>query len=94
MDKINKKASTTIYAKLMLIFAVTEPLATIPQIYQVWSSKSLAGVSLTSWILYTITSTIWLIYGFKIKNKPIAASGALWVSTQLLVVIGILVRSQ
>lgn len=74
----------------MLVFAIVEPLATIPQIYQIWSSDNKSGVSLATWIFYTITSCIWLVYGIKNKDKPIIVSGVLWTSTQALVVIGIL----
>jgi len=73
----------------MLIFATVEPLATIPQIINIWAGHDTSGVSLSTWFFYTLTSTIWLIYGLKTKDKPITVSGMLWVVSQGLVVIGI-----
>jgi len=80
------------FEKFMLIFALIEPLATIPQIYNIWIYKDTSGVSLVTWTFYSLTSFIWLLYGIKTTDKPIIASGALWSTTQILVVIGILVR--
>lgn len=74
----------------MLVFATVEPLATIPQIYKTWSTGNTAGVSLITWVFYTLTSSIWLVYGIKSKDKPIIISGLLWSATQALVVIGII----
>lgn len=79
-----------LFERFMLVFATAEPLATIPQIIQIWSGASTDGVSLATWLFYTLTSTIWLVYGFKIKDKPIIISGVLWVTSQALVVIGLL----
>jgi len=76
----------------MLIFALIEPLATIPQIYNIWIYKDTSGVSLATWTFYSLTYFIWLLYGIKTTDKPIIASDALWSTTQILVVIGILVR--
>lgn len=77
----------------MLIFAIAEPLATIPQIVQVWSGhSSAAGVSLITWIMYTLTSTIWLVYGIVKRDKPILFSGGFWALSEALVVLGIVFR--
>jgi uncharacterized protein with PQ loop repeat len=84
------KSTSKLFERFMLVFATVEPLATIPQIVQIWSSKGAPGVSLSTWFFYTLTSTIWLFYGFKTKDKPIIISGVLWVASQGLVVIGIL----
>lgn len=73
----------------MLIFATVEPLATIPQIINVWAGHDTSGVSLGTWFFYTLTSTIWLIYGLKTKDKPIIVSGVFWITSQGLVVLGI-----
>lgn len=79
-----------LFERFMLVFATVEPLATIPQIVQIWSAKGASGVSLSTWFFYTLTSVIWLIYGIKTKDKPIIVSGILWVISQGLVVVGIL----
>ncbi|MDO8591358.1 MAG: SemiSWEET family transporter [bacterium] len=90
IEILKQKTTKNYFEKFMLVFATIEPLATIPQIYQIWFSEDSSGVSLATWIFYTITSCIWLVYGIMRKDKPIIVSGVLWTSTQAVVVIGIL----
>jgi uncharacterized protein with PQ loop repeat len=78
------------FEKFMLIFATVEPIATIPQIIEVWEKGNIEGVSLTTWLFYTLTSFVWLIYGITKKDKPLIISGTLWMISQSLVVLGIL----
>lgn len=82
------------FEKFMVVFATLEPIATIPQILQVWVSHNTAGVSLFTWAFYSVTSFVWLAYGVSKKDKPLIASGMFWVLSQGLVVIGLLVRCQ
>lgn len=86
---VEKKQSFDIF---ILVFALIEPITTLPQIYQVWSRHNVSGVSLVTWIFFTLAANVWLIYGIRIKDKPIIISSAMWVLTQGLVVIGILAR--
>jgi len=81
------------FEKFMLVFATVEPIATIPQIIEVWKVEGSQGVSLITWFFYTLTSCIWLTYGLIKKDKPLILSGFLWVASQGLVVIGLLFRS-
>lgn len=90
--EIEKADNKKLFERFMLVFATVEPIATIPQIYQVWTTSHLHGVSIFTWIFYTLTSAVWLFYGFYSKDKPIIVSGFLWVGTQALVVLGILVH--
>lgn len=73
----------------MLVFATIEPIATIPQILEVWHNH-IMGVSIITWLFYTLTSCIWLAYGVIKKDKPLIVSGLLWVTSQGMVVIGLL----
>jgi MtN3 and saliva related transmembrane protein len=88
--EVKPKVEKSFFGRFMLTVAIVEPLTTIPQIYQIWSSKSSAGVSLVTWLFYTISACIWLVYGVKIKDKPVIVSSASWVLTEGLVVLGIL----
>lgn len=76
----------------MLVFSTVEPIATIPQIIEVWKNGNTGGVSLITWSFYTLTSVVWLIYGISQKDKPLIISGILWVTSQGLVVMGILLN--
>jgi MtN3 and saliva related transmembrane protein len=77
--------------QLVLFVAIAEPLLTIPQIYQIWSTRSAAGVSLVTWAGYVITGVVWLVYGIRIKDRPLIISSAMWVLTEGLVLVGALI---
>jgi uncharacterized protein with PQ loop repeat len=81
---------TKYFERFMLVFATVEPIATIPQIIEVWKHSNTEGVSMLTWFFYTLTSCIWLVYGITRKDKPLIVSGILWVASQGLVVLGLL----
>lgn len=74
-----------------LIAGIIQPLLTIPQIYTIYSSHSATDVSLVTWAGYLIFGVVFLVYGAVFKLKPIFYGQIIWVSAQLLTVIGILV---
>jgi len=77
--------------KLVYLSAIILPLINIPQLYQIWSAKDVAGVSLVSWTGFSIFSMIWITYGILHKEKPIIfLNGGLFI-VQLLIVISIII---
>jgi uncharacterized protein with PQ loop repeat len=82
----------TIFKYFMIVFATVEPIATIPQIVQIWGAHNTAGVSLMTWVFYTLTSGIWLAYGIIQKDRVLIISGAAWVISQGCVVLGLLLN--
>lgn len=87
--RIAKYATLT---KLVLAMAVIEPLMTIPQIYEIWIKKQTAGVSLLTWSFYILAAIVWLLYGLKIKDKPLMVASTLWVLVEILVVGGLIIH--
>jgi len=76
--------------KLTFVVGVIGPFTVLPQIYSIFSSKSAAGVSLTTWALIFIVTFPWILYGFAHKEKNIIVSFILWEVVNLAVVIGVL----
>ncbi len=89
----HKVKNNGILEKLVLAVAIIEPLSTIPQIIDIFTTKDTTAISLVTWILFAIAAVIWLAYGIKIKNTPLIVSSALWVLTESIIVIGILLYS-
>lgn len=89
---INKKTNSA-FERFVLLVAIIEPLSTLPQIYDLYSSQDASSLSLLSWVLFTAASVIWLIYGISIKSRPLIASSILWLSTELLLMTGIILYS-
>ena len=67
------------------------PLALLPQIFQIYSTKSSVGVSLLTWILLSISSTLWTIYGAVHKDKHILFASALGIGFHLIIVAGLFI---
>jgi uncharacterized protein with PQ loop repeat len=76
---------------LVLVMGGIEPLFTLPQAYNVWVKHETAGVSLVTWIFFTVAAMIWLFYGFSIKSKPLIVSYALYTILNSFLVVGLLV---
>ncbi len=74
---------------MALIVGSLSPLATIPQIYLIYSSQDASGVSLFMWTFYNIASVTWLIYGFKHKLLPVIASQILWLIVQTPMMVAV-----
>lgn len=91
--KNKKRPDNHLLDKVVLAVAIIEPLTTLGQIIQIGKYKDAKGNSLATWIFYTIAAFIWLLYGLKIKNKPVIISSLLWVVMEGVVVIEILYYS-
>jgi uncharacterized protein with PQ loop repeat len=83
--------SHSVIRKLVLILAVIEPIMTLPQIYEIWVKHQIAGVSLSTWSFYLFAAIVWTVYSIQIKDLPIFLSSSLWVITEGLVVLGLLI---
>lgn len=71
--------------------AIAQPLSTIPQLYQIWFQKQTDGVSIATWAFYELAAIVWLVYGIKIRDRPLVLTSILWVIVQGLVVLGLII---
>lgn len=72
------------------VLGIIGPLATIPQLYEVWIRQNADGVSLVTWSVFILLSFFWLHYAIRHKEKPLIVGQGMWVVMQILVVIGVL----
>lgn len=93
LKHVAKNKNNGILEKLVLAVAIIEPLSTIPQIVDIFSTQNATAISLITWLLFAVAAVIWLAYGIKIKNTPLIVSSLLWVITESIVVVGILLYS-
>ena len=80
------------FENFVLVMGIIEPFFVLPQAYDIWFRHELAGVSLITWVFFTIAAIIWFMYGISIKSKPIIVSYALYTILNFSVVLGLLVR--
>lgn len=79
--------------QIVLVVAFVFPLTTIPQVIKIWNEHAAAGLSLTTWILYTILSVPMLLYGIVHKAKPIIIMNILWLIVYSAVIFGTVIYS-
>lgn len=75
--------------KFIYVASILYPLSTSPQIYQIFSSRDVSGVSLSTWLAYVVFTAIFLRYACSKRLKPLIISYALWFIVELAVVAGI-----
>lgn len=75
---------------LMYGVGVLAPFALLPQIFQIYSTKSSSGVSLVTWALLTLSSTLWTIYAAVHKDKHLFLASGLMIMFHLTIVVGLL----
>ena len=76
-----------------IAIAIIGPLATLPQIFQIFIEKNVSGVSLVSWSMFMLIAIPWLIYGVVHKEKPIIIAYTINFIVNAFVVTGILIYS-
>jgi uncharacterized protein with PQ loop repeat len=92
MTEIAKSSqeSSKLIDRLIYVAAITYPLTTIPQIVDMFVSKSSENVSLLTWLLYDVFTFIFLWYAMEKKLKPLVIEYCMWVVAQSIVVFLIL----
>jgi uncharacterized protein with PQ loop repeat len=76
---------------LLLVIAVIGPMSNIPQILQIFISKTSAGVSTLTFCLLAVFNIPWIIYGIVHKEKPIITAYILWFTTNVIIITGTLI---
>lgn len=74
---------------LMSIAAVIHPLTAVPQVYAIYTTHNVSGVSLWTWLGFMTLGLIFLAYGILHKIKPFIITQVLWFIVDFLVVIGV-----
>jgi uncharacterized protein with PQ loop repeat len=66
------------------------PLALVPQITQLYMTKSSAGLALPTWLLFTVFNILWATYGVVHKDKHIFFANIFMALFNSVVVVGVL----
>lgn len=75
---------------LVNIAAVVHPLTTLPQLFTIYTTHIVTGISLWTWIGFLLIGLVFLMYGIVHRITPIILTQILWFIVDLLVIIGIL----
>jgi MtN3 and saliva related transmembrane protein len=91
----NKAAWLRYFEISMLMMGIIGPLATAPQLIKLYFTHShhAQGLSLSSWIAYSLLALLWFLYGLVHKNAPIWVGNLIGLVMDILMVIGILIHA-
>ncbi|MFA6094643.1 MAG: SemiSWEET family transporter [Candidatus Paceibacterota bacterium] len=67
------------------VMGITMSLGYYPQLWKIIRSKNSENISIVSYIIFSIGTTTWLMYGFSIMDSVIIASFSLGVTGAVLI---------
>jgi uncharacterized protein with PQ loop repeat len=74
--------------RLVLLAAIAEPLLTVPQAIAIFSERTAAGVSLSTWVGYECMSVIWIWYAIVHRERMILLYQGLFCVVQSVIIVG------
>jgi uncharacterized protein with PQ loop repeat len=86
----NKKVTRKVDQSMAFI-GVVSPFATFIQVFHIFATKLVAGISLITWIIYVFVSACWVAYGFFYKDKPLMVVNSLSVCASFLIIVAYLI---
>lgn len=66
------------------------PIALVPQVIQIYSTKDSAGVSLMTWILLSVANALWAVYATVHKDTQLIIASSLVTIFDIIIVVGVL----
>lgn len=75
------------------IAAILTTVAFIPQVYKVWQTKSVSGMSLTMYLIFFCGVLLWLVYGLIINSLPMIIGNTVTI-VLTLIILYFLLRSK
>ena len=64
--------SLVAYQELLgYIAAALTTISFVPQVVKIWRFRSVKDISISMYIIYTLSVILWLIYGITIKSMPL-----------------------
>jgi uncharacterized protein with PQ loop repeat len=87
---LHKKRNRTKIDAAMSVAAVAHPLMALPQVWLIYSTHQVEGLSLFMWVAWLALGLVFLTYGLAHLLKPYILMQVLWVIVDLLVITGIL----
>lgn len=77
--------------KLAYVLGVAFPLATIPQIIEVYANQDSNGVSLWTWGIYAALQFLLLLWAIADNIKQLVVSYTLWMIVYAVLITGIVI---
>lgn len=76
---------------LATVLGTATGLANIPQIIKIFKTRSAKDLAITTQILFTLSSIVWLIYGIELNNYPLIIANIIYILTYSLIILGFMI---
>ncbi|GHS91694.1 hypothetical protein FACS1894139_16900 [Planctomycetales bacterium] len=60
-----------IFEIIGFIAAIFSTISFVPQVYKTWKTKSARDVSMPMFVIYAISTLLWMTYGFGVNSRPV-----------------------
>ena len=78
----------TLLATLATVFGVINGFANLPQIYKIFKRKSAKDISAATYMILSVGSIVWVLYGIEIMNVPILVMNGLALLEFIIILAG------
>ena len=78
--------------RLTMVIGICMPIVTIPQLYAVLTANNLQGVSVVTWLFYTIQAGVFAIFGVRHREKPLIITYIPLFMIELCIVMALIIR--
>ena len=75
---------------LIYPIAFLAPLALLPQVLQLYSTRDVSSLSLPTWVALCLLNVIWLYYGFVHREKPIMVTNIMFGFLNFSIAVGVI----
>ncbi len=86
-------AHTPLYALALdvLIYpiAIAAPLALVPQVWHLYSTHDVSGLSLPTWAILAVLNVTWILYGKAHRERPVVITNVALCLLNSAVAVGI-----
>jgi uncharacterized protein with PQ loop repeat len=87
---VTSKGQRQLIDRAMMVAAVIHPMTALPQVFQIYLTRSAQDVSLITWLSFMLLGVIFLVYALLHRIRPMIVTQILWFVVDLLVVVGVL----
>lgn len=75
--------------RMALVAGVAYPLSAVPQAVSIYAHHNASGLSLVSWLGFTLIELVFLFYGLVNKLRPLILTGFMWLAVYAFIIFGI-----
>jgi uncharacterized protein with PQ loop repeat len=86
----SRKQEVTAVDRAMNVVSILHPMTALPQVYSIYNTHNVSGISLLTWLLFMAIGAVFLAYGLVHKIKPLILLQVLWFIIDAAVVTGVI----